>query len=89
MDITGITLFLSIGQSGSGLISKTFFEKLLSRDKVLSVKMFSALVDPHNPISDARERQERYFSALKTFPKVQIILGAFQPVKLLAELAAK
>lgn len=28
---------------------------------------------------DARERQTRYFDALRTLPKIKIILGAFQP----------
>lgn len=58
---------------------QSFFEKLLSRDEVISVKMFSAMIDPDNTASDARERQNRYFSALRTLPKVKIILGAFQP----------
>ena len=40
--------------------------------------MFSSLLDPEDLTSDARERQERYFKALKTLSKVKIILGAFQ-----------
>jgi hypothetical protein len=60
------------------LNAQTFFEKLLHRDEVISVKMFSALIDPDQPTSDARNRQDRYFSALKTLPKIKIILGAFQ-----------
>jgi uncharacterized LabA/DUF88 family protein len=61
------------------LNAQTFFEKLLHRDDLLSVKMFSAMIDPGKSVSDARDRQEKYFSALKTLPKIKIILGAFQP----------
>jgi uncharacterized LabA/DUF88 family protein len=57
---------------------QTFFEQLRSREDVISVKMFSAMIDPDKVQSDARDRQERYFKALKTLPKVNIILGAFQ-----------
>jgi len=57
---------------------QSFCEYLRSREEVVSVKMFSAMVDPQNPQSEARDRQETYFKALKTLPKVKIILGAFQ-----------
>jgi uncharacterized LabA/DUF88 family protein len=56
-----------------------FCESLRPHDEVTSVKVFSALIDPENPSSDARERQVRYFNALRTLPKIKIILGAFQP----------
>ena len=58
---------------------QSFFEALRPDDEVLSVKVFSALIDPDNEASDARMRQKRYFDALRTLPKVEVILGIFQP----------
>ncbi len=58
---------------------ESFCQALRPHDQTLEVKVFSAMVDPDNPASDARERQTRYFNALRTLPKVKIILGAFQP----------
>ncbi len=55
-----------------------FFQVLQPHDTLIKVKMFSALIDPHNQASDARERQQRYFRALGTLPTVEVILGAFQ-----------
>lgn len=58
---------------------QSFFEYLLSRDDVVAVKVFSAMVDPHIKDSASRGRQDLYFNVLRTFPKIQLILGAFQP----------
>jgi hypothetical protein len=58
---------------------QTYFEALRPDEDVVSVKLFSAMIDPDNPGSDARARQERYFNALRTLPKVEVILGMFQP----------
>lgn len=58
---------------------QSFCESLRPHDHVIYVKVFSALVDPENHASEARERQGRYFRALQTLPKVRIIWGAFQP----------
>lgn len=55
---------------------QSFFEALRPHDNVSSIKLFSAWMD-HD--SDARERQERYFKALSTLPKVSLVLGVFQP----------
>ena len=55
---------------------QSFFEMLRSREEIVSIKMFSALI-LHD--ADAVERQQRYFSALKTLPKVRLIYGLFQP----------
>jgi uncharacterized LabA/DUF88 family protein len=57
---------------------QALFEQMRPREDVVAIKMFSAMVDPDIPQSDARDRQERYFNALKTLPKVKIILGVFQ-----------
>jgi hypothetical protein len=56
-----------------------FFAALRPHEDVISIKLFSSFIDPDKPTSDARERQERYFSALRTIPRMKIILGAFQP----------
>lgn len=55
---------------------QSFFEYLRSRENVTAVKVFSAMV-VNEP--DARYRQETYFKALRTLPKLKIILGLFQP----------
>jgi len=46
---------------------------------VVAVKLFTAIIDPTRAHSDARDRQDRYLRALRTLPKMQIILGNFQP----------
>jgi len=55
---------------------QSFFHALRPDEEIISVKMFSAYID-HD--ADARERQDRYFKAILTFPKVKLILGVFQP----------
>lgn len=55
---------------------ETFFTALRPDDEVVCVKMFSALIERDQ---DAKERQQRYFSALSTLPKTRLILGVFQP----------
>lgn len=55
---------------------QSFFSSLRPDEEIVSVKMFSAYID-HDP--DARERQDRYFKAIQTLPKVKLILGVFQP----------
>jgi hypothetical protein len=57
---------------------QSFFETLRLDDDVIAVKLFSSMINPL-PDPSALERQEKYFSALKTLPKVRIILGKFQP----------
>ena len=57
---------------------QSFFESLRIDDDVRAVKLFTAIVDEAKPESDARERHVRYVSALKTLPKVRVILGKFQ-----------
>lgn len=56
-----------------------FARWLRPHDHIAAIKMFSAMVEPQNPTSDARERQDKYFKALKTLPQIRVILGAFQP----------
>jgi hypothetical protein len=58
---------------------QTYFEALRPDEEIVSVKLFSAMIDPDKPASDARARQQKYFDALRTLPKVEVILGMFQP----------
>ncbi|NBV24810.1 MAG: NYN domain-containing protein [Proteobacteria bacterium] len=58
---------------------QTFFEVLRPHETVVSIKFFSAIVDGHRKgASDARDRHEKYIKALKSLPKVKVILGKFQ-----------
>src|SRR5687767_11672477 len=57
---------------------QTFFEALRPHEEIVAVKMFSSMIDPDNEASDARQRQKRYFDALRTLPKVEVVLGMFQ-----------
>ena len=54
---------------------QSFVEALRPHDDVVSVKVFSAM---HSAV-DAKDRQEKYFRALKTLSKIKLILGTFQP----------
>jgi len=54
------------------------FETLRPHEDVHSVKFFTSIVDEGKPASPARDRQERYIAALRTLPKVTVILGKFQ-----------
>ena len=56
-----------------------FFVSLLSRScTVDKIKYFTATVDEDHAYSPTRERQEKYFEALGTRPKIKIIPGKYQ-----------
>ncbi len=55
---------------------ESFFTALRSDEELVAIKMFSSWIE-HD--QDAKERQERYFNALGTLPKVRLIMGVFQP----------
>src|SRR5687767_11766909 len=55
---------------------QSFFEYLRSRESVVAVKVFSAMVEDDE---GARFRQLCYFRALKTCPKIKMVMGLFQP----------
>jgi len=57
---------------------QSFFEALRLDEEVVTVKFFTALVDPLKNVSTRRDRQKRYIRALGTLPKVKIILGKYQ-----------
>lgn len=54
---------------------ENFCRSLRPHDNVTAVKLFSAMVTD----VDGRMRQETYFKALRSLPKMKIILGFFQP----------
>jgi hypothetical protein len=58
---------------------QSYFEALRPDEDVVSIKLFSAMIDPDNPRSASRARQQTYFDTLRTLPKVEVILGMFQP----------
>lgn len=53
---------------------RTFFKGLRPHDEIVAIKLFSALM----PDALSRERQEKYFLALKEVLSVEVILGFFQ-----------
>jgi 6-hydroxy-3-succinoylpyridine 3-monooxygenase len=57
---------------------QAFFEELRLDEDVTAVKLFTALVEPHKEKSDSRERLQRYLKALRTLPKMQIVMGKYQ-----------
>jgi 6-hydroxy-3-succinoylpyridine 3-monooxygenase len=57
---------------------QTFFEEVRIDDEVVGIKYFTALVEPKVLDSHKRSRQNLYLNALRTLPKVRVILGAYQ-----------
>lgn len=57
---------------------QSYFEALRLDENVVAVKFFTALVEPQKHVSEKRDRQKRYFKALGTLPKVQLIPGKYQ-----------
>src|SRR5258708_26657824 len=57
---------------------QSLFEELRLDEEVVRVNFFTALVDPHKDVCEARDRLKRYLSALSILPKVKTILGKYQ-----------
>jgi len=57
---------------------QSFYENLRSSEEVIAIKYFTAIVEPKKPFSETRERQMLYLNALKTLPKLTVILGKYQ-----------
>ena len=79
--IDGFNWYFSIFQqrpAWKGLNVLSFFQELRLDENVISVKLFSAIVEPHIENSSKKIRQLTYFAALKTLPKVEIIQGTYQ-----------
>lgn len=58
---------------------ESFFVMLRRGEDVVSIKYFTAIVDPKKSYSEQRERQILYLKALGTLDKVAIIKGVYQP----------
>jgi uncharacterized LabA/DUF88 family protein len=74
--IDGFNLYYGAlkGTSYKWLNLERFFSMLRPNDNIIKIKYFSAIV-PNEP---QKSRQESYIKALKTTPKVEIILGKFK-----------
>lgn len=57
---------------------QSYFEEIRPDDEVVTIKYFSALVEPKLLASDKRSRQNLLLNALRTLPKVRVILGRYQ-----------
>jgi len=57
---------------------QSFYENLRSNEEVVGIKYFTAIVHPKIAFSDMRDRQMLYINAIKTLPKVTVILGKYQ-----------
>ncbi len=57
---------------------QTLFDALRPHENIHSIKFFTSIVDEDKPASTARERHQKYLTALRTLDKVSIILGKFQ-----------
>ena len=57
---------------------QSFFEALRVDEDVVGIRFFTAIVQPNVHVSPKRDRQKRYLTALKSLPKVEVILGKYQ-----------
>lgn len=57
---------------------QSFFEELRLDEDVVTIKFFTAEVEPQKHVSPKRDRQKRYLKALGTLSKIQIVLGKYQ-----------
>ena len=57
---------------------QSLFEALRTDEDVVRIYFFTAIVHPNQHRSEKRDRQKRYLTALKSLPKVEVILGKYQ-----------
>ncbi|MEI6341353.1 MAG: NYN domain-containing protein [Verrucomicrobiota bacterium] len=57
---------------------QSLFEALRLDEEVVRICFFTAIVHPNQHRSEKRDRQKRYLAALKSLPKVEIVLGKCQ-----------
>ena len=57
---------------------QSYFEALRLDEEIVGIRFFTAIVQPQVHVSPKRDRQKRYLSALKSMPKVEVILGKYQ-----------
>ena len=56
---------------------QSFCEALRSREEVVAIKYFTALIDPKKSVSPRRERQSLYLEALGTLPQTTLYFGHY------------
>lgn len=57
---------------------QSLFEAMRVDEDVVRICFFTAIVHPNQHKSEKRDRQKRYLTALKSLPKVEVILGKYQ-----------
>ncbi len=57
---------------------QSYFEALRLDEDVVQVYFFTAIVEPNHHVSAKRDRQKRYLTALRSLPKVEVVLGKYQ-----------
>ena len=57
---------------------QSFFESLRLDEDVVGIRFFTAIVHPNHHTSTKRDRQKRYLTALKSQPKIEVVLGKYQ-----------
>lgn len=67
---------------------QSFFEALRLDEDVVNIRVFTAIVHPNVHVSPKRDRQKRYLTALKSLPKVEVILGKYQERTVTCQAAA-
>lgn len=67
---------------------QSFFEALRPDEDVVRIGFFTAIVHPNHHRSPKRDRQKRYLTALKSQPKVEVILGKYQERTVTCQAAA-
>jgi uncharacterized LabA/DUF88 family protein len=67
---------------------QSLFEALRIDEDVVSICFFTAIVHPNQHRSEKRDRQKRYLNALKSLPKVEVILGKYQERTVTCQAAA-
>jgi hypothetical protein len=57
---------------------QSFMDFIRPDEKVIGIRYFTALVDPHRHISPTRDRQKRYHKALRSCARIEVIEGKYQ-----------
>lgn len=79
--VDGFNLYFGILQGSPGLKwldLQSFLDFLRPNEEVVSVRYFTALVDPQKHQSVSRDRQKRYLQALGSCSRIQVVNGKYQ-----------
>lgn len=79
--VDGFNLYYGVLESNPGwkwLNLQSLFEALRPDEDIVTIKYFTALVEPDRHLSPKRDRQRTYLRALATLPKLQRIEGKYQ-----------